>query len=569
MARRILLFALVIFFALLLGFGLPRQWLKPLFHYTGYYFMLAAFVLWAALVLKISHSRFFSFIKSHYPALLLSFLLMILIFYMNPPKFKVLADETNLIGVSMAMHHEKTVSVPLQGLALDYYDFDYDHTVDKRPLLFPFMASVFHGLFGYRPGNGFVVNFIFGGLVLFLMYLLAAHAFSRFYGFLAILLTAAFPIFVFWVTSSGFEILNLFYVLFALLVLYRFIKTRHVDHAGLLFLSLVLLACCRYESILFFIGLIVAVPYLLNRRIIYQYRFPTYVFPLLLLPMIWQRRIAFYSAIVRKGAQYDQAGQVFGLSNVFEHFSDNIFVLSGLDPGFGFLPVVSVAAIAGGYLIAKRLLLAFKEMTAENRTLVSYGLITGGLLFLVYTAFYFGNFTRPVSNRLALVFVPFLVIAALYLLRQLIREPAFYVKTLAIFLAGIHLVFYRPAAADQKIVDGLSLTYEYGRVVDYLHKNFDMKTENLLLISDLPNLYVIWPLGSVDFSYASRNQDKLAFYNKIYYDHILVLQRYSPKTGKIKPDNTLDAACQRKPLKRLNISPAFYIRISEAIFRSH
>jgi hypothetical protein len=32
---------------------------------------------------------------------------------MAPPKFKVLSDETNLIGVSMAMYQSKKASLPL------------------------------------------------------------------------------------------------------------------------------------------------------------------------------------------------------------------------------------------------------------------------------------------------------------------------------------------------------------------------------------------------------------------------------------------------------------------------
>jgi hypothetical protein len=54
---------------------------------------------------------------------------------MAPPKFKVLSDETNLIGVSMAMYQSKKASLPLKGFNLEY----------KKP---EFLCSQCEGLFG-------------------------------------------------------------------------------------------------------------------------------------------------------------------------------------------------------------------------------------------------------------------------------------------------------------------------------------------------------------------------------------------------------------------------------------
>src|SRR6056297_1459804 len=102
MTKPVALFSLIALLALITGFSWPEQLLRPLFHCIGYYFVLIAFILWGIRLAEVLGHDFISRIKSHYAALLLAVILMGLIFHMSPPKFKILADETNLVGVSMA-----------------------------------------------------------------------------------------------------------------------------------------------------------------------------------------------------------------------------------------------------------------------------------------------------------------------------------------------------------------------------------------------------------------------------------------------------------------------------------
>ncbi len=563
-ARRIGWFVLVLTLTLAAGMTLPRQWIKPVLNYGGYYFILTAFVLWGTLLVRSLYGRAGALIKAHYPALLLSAVLMSLIFHFSPPQFKILADETNLVGVSMAMHQDKTLSVPLQGLALDYADYDYTGDLDQRPFGYPFFVSLCHALLGYSPYNGFVLNFTAGMLTLFFIYFLLAKAFSRYYGLLGMLLTAACPVFVFWSTSSGFEVFNLCLVVFVLVTAYRFLMFRRAEAAEILFLSLVLLAYCRYESAVFIIGLAVLIPFFANRRMIVQYRLPTFLCPILLLPLFWQRRLSSFSPNVFYGDVRHHTDQLFGLGNLADHFASNMTVLFGLDSRYGFLPVVFALAAVGLYGILKRLVLPADRPAGPARAVIVYGLVCAVSLFLLYSSFYWGDFRTGMDNRLALVLLPFLIVPAVYAVHRQLEKQSPVWKAAVVFMAVVQIVHYWPVAEKQAILQGNPLTYEYNRVLDYIRTNYDPGREKLLVISDRANFYTINGMGSVGFDYARRHVRQLRLLKRIYYDQLLVLQRPNPRTGETPPVQRLPEDYRLRPLKKIPIGPDYCVRISAA-----
>src|SRR6056297_3410836 len=114
MIPRICWFLGVVILSLCAGFLLPDRWLEPCIRYAGYYFMLAGFVIWLLLIANVMRGkRWRNFFRFHAPAMVLAVALMISIFHISPPQFKILGDEANLVGVSMAMHAQKTTAVPV------------------------------------------------------------------------------------------------------------------------------------------------------------------------------------------------------------------------------------------------------------------------------------------------------------------------------------------------------------------------------------------------------------------------------------------------------------------------
>ncbi|MDA3898315.1 MAG: glycosyltransferase family 39 protein [Desulfobacteraceae bacterium] len=526
--------------------------------------MLFAFVLWGALILDVLKNNFLTHLKNHAPALLLAIFLMALIFHISPPKFKILADETNLVSVSMAMHQNKTVSMPLQGLAVEYYPFDYDQTVGSRPLLYPFIISLFHALLGYSPYNGMMVNFFSGIGILFLLYLLFFHMFSIYYGIIAMIIMASFPIFVFWVTSSGFETINLFFIMAVLLTLFLFLKHKDVKFAELVLISLVLLSNCRYESIIFFFSLIILVPCFLNREIIEQYRFPTFCMPLFFLPMAWQRQIIFFYPYLKGDNGLETYDHIFGMNNFLGTFSQNVFTLTGMNADFGFLPIIFIAAVAGIYLAGKKLLLNPHTINPTSKAFGLYISLSGMLLFGIYSSFIWGNFTMDVANRMAMSMLPFIIIPAAYCIYRIFHYKFSSAKKLLIFLLLVQMLYYWPVAAAQRIIERNASCYLNERVIRYLYNNHDMKNEKLLIISDRPNFFIIHGIGSIGFRQAVLQRKKIYYLTNVYYDQILVLQKCNPYTNELISDNLLDDGFRLQKIARINVSPEYYIRISEA-----
>ena len=565
MIRRFLPFFLGISGLLAIGFSLPRNFLEPALHYSGYYFILVAFFLWILFILKLSYHQFRSFITSHYPAVLLSTGLMCLIFFSHPPSFKILADEANLVGVSMAMHENKTASLPVQGLALDYAVFNPDYKLDKRPLLFPFFISLVHSIAGYSPYNGYVVNFILGVSILFMTYLLVSSLFSKFYGTLGILILSSYPIFIIWVTSSGFDMLNLFLMVFLFLALYYYLYNPSHDHAILFYLSLVLLVQCRYESLVFVLILLFLIPHMVKNKLIFRHGVISYIIPLLLLPVIWQRRL-FANSLepVRVGhGLFESAGQLFDIANLGANLSKNIFVISGMDSRFGFLPMISIMAVLGWYLLIKQCCLEFSSIDKRIKLFSLTGVVFTLSLFFIHSLYFWGNYAGPTSNRFALVFLPLLIIATIFFLNQTFENPGNNTKVVIILLAIVQFLYFKPVAEKQWILKGLSLTHEYSKTSSCLSSNYDATSDNLLIISDLPSLYFIHGVGSVDFQYANQNTDKIKFFHQAYYDHIIVLQRCTLKDNQPGKQNRLNDKFQMTQVGRINISPEFFIKISE------
>jgi len=564
---RLTLFFISALSAIGLGFFLPNRLISLFFHYSGYYFIFFAFILWGFLVIELIKNNLLRQIKEHSAAFLIAAGLMFLIFHMSPPKFKILADEINLISVSMAMHQNKTASMPLEGLAVEYYPFDYKQRINPRPLLYPFVVSIIHSLFGYSPYNGMVVNFLFGICILFLIYILISEVFSIFFGIAAMIITASFPVFIFWVTSSGFETINLFFIIVVIWGLFLFLKSREVRYAEFVLVSLVLLSNCRYESALFFFPLIFLTPLFFNKHIIAAYRIYVLCFPLFFLPLVWQRQVAFLDPFVRGDMGLETTGHTFGITNFMNNFSQNIFVLTGANTDFGFLLLIFIAAVAGIYLSIKKLLFARNAISPINQSLGLYITISGVLLFTLYTSFFWGQFATDINNRLAMSMLPFIIFPAVYFMYRLFHQRIQTAGFLLLFLLMAQMVYYWPVAAEQRLLKRNALHCLNEKVTRYLYQHYDMKNEKLLLISDRPNLFVIHRIGAIGFQNALKNQKKLHYLDNVYYDHILVFQKCNPITNEVQPDNRLNEGFQLNEIHRINVSPDYYLRVSRATCR--
>jgi hypothetical protein len=563
--KQIIILSLIVCVSILAGFLPSKEQISILFEYTGYYFISASFLLWVFYLLKLYSPKLKNVFVNHYSGLCLSVVLVSLIFCIAPPKFKVLSDETNLIGISMAMYQSKKASLPLRGFNPGFQKPEYTSKVDKRPILFSFLVSLVHSLLGYSAFNGFVVNFICGILALFLIYLFLYDFFPRTYALISILLVASLPNFVIWVTSSGFETLNLFFIVLTLFLFNKVITTKSVQHAELFFLTLVLVSQCRYESIFFAVGILFLLPMLLDKKSITEFSFITYLVPVLFVPTIWLPRLYAGRPIIDKMAEgYVHAPSLFGafsISHLITNTSKNLTVFLGFDPHLGFSPVIAVLTLAGLYLMIRKMIVAPQDSSLPNRTTLIYGALTVVLIYCLQGSFYLGDMIRVTQNRFAMAFLPYMIFPAIFCIHKFFGNLNPSKKILVWIIFAFHLLYFWPYGAQQMFFNRSTIPYEFNNTLTYLKNNFE-SDEKILVICERPNLYIVHCQGALDFKYANQNPNIILNMATRDFEHILVLQKYLYETQKPLESHRLSSSYRLVPLKNINLTQTEYLKIS-------
>lgn len=540
-----------------------------LFKQMSYYFLLVLFSLWALRLAKCVTERWSRLLWRHCPALILSMLLMILIFLAAPPRFKILADETNLIGVSLMMHLDKAAAIPVEGLFDDGIKPEFALQMDKRPALYPFLVAGLHALSGYRPQNGFVLNFVAGFGVLVAGYFGVLRFLPKPYAMAAIMLMASAPCFVIYTTSGGFETLNLLFILFTFLALIRCLETgAGAPETELLFLTLLLLAQCRYESIIFLpiIGLAL-IRFFLQNRFFQNASWLTCITPVFLIPILWQR-IGFEGAPDMTVSKVDHeifavAGRLFSFKSLFQNIDDNLFVLLGLNPDFGFTPFLSLLAIVGIYLLIRRAVRNRGDGTGTVLVAVSAASFLGLLILLSSNPW--GMFTLPMANRLAMVFLPYLVGSAVFGAYSMSRALKITSSAALFVVLGAHLAFFWPYGSQQRIANVMALPYEYQQVTDLLGQRYKRNGATVIL-AEQPNLYLIQGYSAFRLSSAGSLSKMLSEIEPS--ATIVALQKINLRTGALQEESVLKAPFELQLVQTIAITRELGVRISECRMKS-
>ncbi len=250
-------FLLVTAAALVVAFVVPtRTQMTIWFEASGFYVIFAAYFLLALAWLRDlaeEPTRLFTSqaARETWAPLAAALGLMVLATLASPPTFRILNDELYMLGTSLGMYNNHGLLMPEEGL-LNYCGYTtFEVRLDKRPMAWPFLVYVGHALRGFHPNNAFLANFVVSTLCLFSLQRLLRRWFGSVVGWVGMLLLGATPIFVLWATSGGFEILNILFLILSFLFLDRFLERRSARSFELLVATLVILAQCRYESMVF------------------------------------------------------------------------------------------------------------------------------------------------------------------------------------------------------------------------------------------------------------------------------------------------------------------------------
>ncbi len=479
-------------------------------------------------------------------------------------EWRVLADQTNLVGSSLSFHFERAY----QNITEGYFYYDSFHPtasgIDNRPPLYSFVISIFHDLFGVNANHGFHVNLLvaFGLGVIF--YHLGYQILGRKrYGFLAILIMISWPIVSQVIRSSGFEAINLFFLILFYWQAYKFIQSPSEERFELLLYIFLAASMCRYESLVLVLpcGLL---GYLAWKNLSWSDWSPRLLLiPLGFVPLNWQR---YLTTSINPGDNPD--GGPFG----WQYFLPNVrylgeFIFDPFHKGFPSSPMMASVAFVGLSVFVWRGIK--KSLTKAERTMgLVIGLSTLGIL-VVQCSFYMGDVRQVFQQRFVVSYVPALSVMAVYgflwfeeeLVDRSFRDWALWLLWSGAFALGINGLRHGDIAYQGR---WLTLYREYKASLAYLAT---YPRQNTLFISDRPGMYVVHQYGAISFETANGKLDDLSSdLRRKLYQSILVEQRiyYDPKK---EPEPKL------KTMENLKLDPVFelqndadyYMRISKIV----
>lgn len=548
--RRCWLLLLIAVLAVVLGFvAVPDQLAITLVSKVGFWFVLVTFVLWLVSLWQTfaPDLRALRWRDLDGGSVAVVVLGGVILLSHESFGFKIVMDEIMLLGASMGMHLDKSALVPLRGNDIQGAFVILEGIVDKRPLFFPFLVSLLHDLFGYRPANAFILNaaltFIFLGLVCLLGRMLA----GRLGGWLGVTLFAGLPLLAHNSTGGGFELLNLTLILATMLLGVRWVRQRDAAALTAFCFAALLLAQVRYESVIYLlpVALLVLLVWGQDQRVTLSW--PVIFAPLLMVHYPLQHRI--FDVRSTAWEMFSKPGYTKPFS--FEYVPENLghavnffFAKASDQPNsviFSALGLMAVPFFA--LLLLKRL------RTLRTEPPISVGVLVFSLgfavQFLLLMCYFWGKFDDVVIRRLSLPTHLALVVALLAILPQFNRPAV--VRTLLV----VAVVGLLARSVPSMSAHAYSQEYLPGRETAWRRAFMAAQPRSdYLMIDNDSILWVTHKVSSTPTVVAVKRREDIAFHmrNRTFSD-VYVFQRLT-----VDPDSS-----ERKLREGDDLGPAFVL----------
>lgn len=544
------------------GFLPERTVMAEWFHASGFWFIFAAFLLWLSSWKwdTATSDRAKAFTHRHGVGAGLALLLTVSAFLSSPPDFRILADETNLLGTASAMYDRHSFYNPTQVL---YYYEGIQNVIskewDKRPLFFPFMVFLAHTFTGYREGNVFLVNFFCSWALLFGFYLLLTRWFTRTMSVIGMALLASIPLVVLWMTSGGFEIANLAFGVLAFLFAHRLVGSGSARHAEWLAMTLVLLSQIRYESVIFAVALLPLIPLFMRREewTCLSWRVP--LLPWLFLPVVWQRLTSFNDGVF----QMNNGKAPFSFEWLWPNLQNAFRFFTSANENYAMIPALFWLALPAAMLaiwyIARTIRQTGWRPLALPASAFTVVFLNAAILFL----YFWGNLTLQYALRLGLIFVPFQVALVVFGLDLVTAGGARGRRWLALGCLAL-IVWYWPVAGANGAVREILIFREFSAVRRFLLKAYPQR--DVVVISDISNCYVPLRYSAVYPHHANtRSGDLLGNLTAGLFRDIVVIQRVAYGSNLVAPETAVNAEYKLQTLFQSQLSGEHALRISRVL----
>jgi hypothetical protein len=517
----------------LLGVTLAwRPWMEGFFVHGTYYVLLGLLGAWVGVHLAalrgVDRGAVARWGRDNAAGLATAVLVGLVAVLAVAPAFRILADETNLVGVSKNLFAKKAANFATTG---KYYYENFhalSETIDRRPALYPFLVSLVHALRGYDPTHAFHVNAVLIPLFALVAYRLAKSLGGELYGVAAGLLVMAHPITLMSARSAGFDVLAAFLALVIIKGVHDHARAPSATRLAMVWANLCLLAHVRYEGLGLLVvgsGLLAALR-LATWELVRPYRVLYGLTPLFLLPRIWQT--------ILKADDIEQPLGIalFGL----DHAARNVASYLGLlgrpfDFGQPHAPLVIALGLVGGAGVAAGLPAALRS--AERPwPLPRFAVFVAAwvaVMAAVSFAYRWGRPLHPASARLFVWLDTLLSFTAAWALVELCRRPAPWLAPLG--AAGLLLASV-PAASEGRFLNQLTLTRQAAGVWRYLER---LGTKRIMVVTDRPGLYTVMDYGAVDLAAARQGEELLVELSRHLYEAVYVIQEVDLATGRPRP----------------------------------
>lgn len=562
-------FLISIFYVLLVLFLVGLYVIPPalgvsatrfIFAITGYYLILALVLLWVitlAQCLMRYKPNVAGFIRTYRNGFILCLVLVCIVFISIRPMFRVLSDETNILALSKAMLYEKKADNVIMGRW--YYDNFYPtrRIVEQRPLLFPFFAYIIHTLTGYRPENVFLLNGIVLFMLLFLIYKIFKDRLGDMWASCAAILVVSQPIVSQGATCGGFELLFALFIVISFISLRQFMANPDALKFQLLWANLLLLSNIRYEGVMFFVLVILALAgfkYLKDRQFLRLNMQILYAFTILALLLVWWQRVAMKDIVTLAATNafsFNYLPQnMIGFFSTFlnRHFS---MPHAGIIDLFGFLAIFYFAVL---YMTGR---------LTENKVTKNFLAMSAACIFIYWIFFMLfseGKAAHPSSGRYFTIFAIVLsVLAAAFASRiKIFKQKPVY----ALIFAAAMFLLYHPISVEDRYSRMQVAPREFRIVSDFL-KAQSKNTRNILVISDRPNQYTVFNYGAVDFNYANNDKALPREYNNHLFSDVFVVQKIEFATQQPTTQTRLNDRFELEKMLELETDGKGFVRISK------
>jgi hypothetical protein len=510
-----------------------RNLMEPFFVHGTYFVLLTMVAFWAStyiIALKgTTRDTLLAWLKDNWRGLVLAAAVSLVAILAIQPALRVLADETNLLGVSKNLHFNKTADFATTGKW--YYEayWNLNVTTDRRPALFPFLVSLLHSFWGYSYANAFHLNALLIPFYVFVAYRLAKSLGGEVFGLLAGAFVVAHPITLMSARSGGFDLMAGFFALLSVKCFLDYAREPTANRLALLWLNLCMLAHVRYEGAA---SIVASAVVLLALRMVKWEHVKPYLFvylftPLFALPRIWQ-------TIIKAGdSEQPLNTTLFG----WKHLSENTrnyfgLLLNPLDFRHPHSGLLLALGLVGCLVVARSLwkLAHERERKLVKERFAIFAVVWVGVMMVIYLPYFWGKPLHPASARLFVPLDAFFSLMAAWLVTLLCRRAPLWLPSL---VAAAAVFLNVSVASEARFINELTLTRQAAQTWRFFEQIHD---KNIMVVTDRPGLFTVMDYGSMDLSVAKQGTDLLFELSRHLYRDVYVIQEIDLTTKKPLPE---------------------------------